>query len=201
MNSLYLPVIDPVFEKLKRSGGWLHFTAGLLILTHAVSHAHERGLSPVYFWCQMIIALDIFILVFAGRNILAALPKINMFFRIVEALFFLGIGIMMLVADKPVSGIFHICLSVAYSWLFYCERNLPAKEMLSFHHTGLSIPGIPESKFLFWSHINQVKARYDSIHIETSSSKSIDFILRKSLDFEELEQIHEFCRHYLKIES
>ncbi len=197
MDSISLPVIHPAFEKLKRScNGW-HIVAGLLILTHALSHVHSQESRPVYFWCQLIISVDIFSLVAAGRDMLSQFPQINLFFRLVEILFFLGIGLIMLSAGKPGTGTVHIGLSLAYSYLFYCERKLRSPEFLSFHHIGVSIPGIPESLFLPWTNINAVNVKYDSIHISTSLDKDICFEWRKNLDFAELEQIHEFCRHYL----
>jgi hypothetical protein len=198
MNSISVSVVHPAFEKLKRSGVWLHFTAALLILTHSISHFHQQQSSPVYFWCQLIIAVDIFILVLAGRDTLTQLPRVNLFFRLVEILFFLGIGLIMLLADQAVTAAIHICLSLVYSFLFYFERGLESGELLSFHHTGVTIPGLPASRFLLWTHINDVETRYDSIFIRTSLDKDIRLDLRKNLGFEELEQIHEFCRHYLK---
>jgi len=197
MDSLSLPVVHPAFEKLKRSGTWLHIVAGLLILSHAISHFHKEESPPVYFWCQLIIALDIFILVLAGRDTLRQLPKVNLFFRLVEILFFLGIGLVMLFAHNWLTAGIHLSLSVVYTYLYYCERSLRSDELLSFHHIGITIPGLPESQFFLWSHINDVEASYDSIHINTSQDKDLSFELRKNLDFAELDQIHEFCRHYL----
>ncbi len=200
MNSISLPVIHPAFEKLKRSGSWLHITAGLLILTHALSHFGHTELNSLYFWCQLIIALDIFILVLAGRNILEQLPRVNLFFRMVEILFFLGISLIQFSEGKWTAAVIHLSLSLAYSYLFYCERKVSqdSEERLSFHHTGITVPGIPDSRFFIWTNINQIEARYDSIRIVTSLDRNFDFDLRKNLDYEELEQIHEFCRHYLK---
>ena len=197
MNSLSLPVIHPAFERLKQSGKWLHFGAGLLILTHALSHIYEKESSPVYFWCQLIIALDILILVFAGRDAISQLPMVNLFFRVVEVVFFLGIGLLMLFAGKTGSGIVHCLLSLAYGYLVYCERRLRSGELLSFHHIGVTIPGLPESQFFIWADINDVEARYDSISIRTATDQQICFDLRRNLEFAELDQIHEFCRHYL----
>jgi hypothetical protein len=198
MDPLSLPVVHPSFEKLKNSGNWLHLTAALLILAHALSHIHQQELKPVYFWCQLLIAVDILLLVLAGKKFLLQMPAINLFFRVVEVLFFSGIGIIMFIADKPFSGIFHICLGIAYVYLIYCERNSINKEILSFYHTGIDIPEIPSNKFLYWSEINHIEAHYDCICIETSTNKKIDLNLRKNLGFEELDQIHEFCRYYLK---
>jgi hypothetical protein len=197
VNSLSLSVVHPSFERLKRSGKWLHLVAGLLILTHALSHAHRTESSPVYFWCQLIISLDILILVLAGRDALSQLPLVNLFFRVVEIVFFLGIGVLMLLGGKTGIAVVHLGLSAAYGYLFYCERNLRSEELLSFHHIGVTIPGIPENRFFSWADINSVEAHYDSIHIRTSGKADLRFDLRRNLEFGELDQIHEFCRHYL----
>src|SRR5882757_2586262 len=142
MDSISLPVVHPTFEKLKHSGRWLHAAAGLLILTHALSHAHRQESPPLYFWCQLLISLDIFILVLAGRDLLL-LPRVNLFFRLVEIVFFLGIGMLMLMAGNEITAIVHFGLSLGYSYLFYCERSLRKKEQLSLHHIGVTIPGLP----------------------------------------------------------
>jgi hypothetical protein len=197
MDTLSLPVVHPASEKLKRNGAWLHVSAGLLIITHAFSHFNQPESSLVYFWCQLIISLDIFILVLAGKDALYQLPRVNLFFRVVEITFFLVIGLMMLLQGKAITSIIHIALGIVYCYLFYCEKKLLEEKLLSFHHIGVTIPGMPESKFLLWTHINDVKANYDSILITTSEEESIVYDLRKNLDFVELEQIHEFCRHYL----
>jgi hypothetical protein len=197
MNSLTIPVYHPAFEKLKRSGRLLHFTAAIVILSHAISHINEPDFSQLYFWCQFILGLDIFLLVFLGRNILLTLPKVNLFFRFVEFIFFLGVGILMLLKAFWISGAFHIAISFLYCYLLYCERKVNTEERLSLHHTGITIPALPDSKFLLWSHINELHAQYDSIEILTSDNKQIRFQFRRNLEFEELDQIHEFCRHYI----
>jgi hypothetical protein len=69
---------------------------------------------------------------------------------------------------------------------------------VALHHTGITIPALPESRFFIWSNISHIEAHYDHIIIDTSLDKSYRFNLRKNLQFEELDQIHEFCRHYLQ---
>jgi len=197
MDSISLPVVHPAFERLKKSGTWLHIAAGLLILTHAISHVHRQETPTLYFWCQVIISLDIFILVLAGREILTELPNINLFFRVVEILFFLVIGLLMVFEGNWITALIHLGLSVGYSYLFYCERSLHREELLSIHHIGITVPGLPDSRFILWTHVNELEAGYDSIRISTSEAQKLSFNLRKNLDFAELEQIHEFCRHYL----
>ncbi|HYF30117.1 MAG TPA: hypothetical protein VD993_03260 [Chitinophagaceae bacterium] len=201
MNSLTIPVFHPAFDKLKRSGRLLHFIAAIIIISHAISHINQPDSSQLYFWCQVILAADIFLLVFLGRNILATLPTVNLFFRFVEFLLFLGIGILLMLKSSWVPGAFHAGVGVMYAYLLYCELRVNTEERLSLHHTGITIPALPESKFLLWSNINRLHAQYDSIEILTSDSKKIRFQFRRNLQFEELDQIHEFCRHYLGEES
>lgn len=197
MNSLNLPVVHPAFQKLKRSGRILHLAAGCLILVHAISHFSEPHTSPIYLGCLLLIAVDIFILVFATKNLLVDMPKINLFFRLVEIVFFIGIGVTMFVEKKWMPGGIHTLLSIAYIYLFYCEKRLNTEECLAIFHTGVSVPAMPESRFLLWAHINGIEAQYDCITITTSQDRVYRFDLRQNLAFEELDQIHEFCRHYL----
>ncbi|MFT3823617.1 MAG: hypothetical protein QM731_06830 [Chitinophagaceae bacterium] len=196
MNSLALPIVHPGFENLKRSGRVLHFAAAGLILAHAISHFSQPHSSPLYLGCLLLIAVDIFILVFAGGNILTELPRVNLFFRLVEFLFFLGIGITMFFEKKWLLGSVHVVLSSAYCYLLYCEKKANTEEFVAIHHTGVSIPALPENKFLIWSQVDHIDAYYDSITINTTE-KTYQFDLRKNLAFEEMDQIHEFCRHYL----
>jgi hypothetical protein len=197
MDSLSLPVTHPSFQRLKQSGRLLHLTAGGLILAHALSHFREPHPSPVYLGCLLLMAVDIFILVFAGKNILSDMPKMNLFFRLIEVLFFVGIGITQFTDARWLVGSIHVSLGLVYSYLFYCEKKISSEEYVAIHHTGVTVPGLPESKFFIWSNINGIDARYDHIVINTSTDRSYRFDLRENLAFEELDQIHEFCRHYL----
>src|SRR4051794_35126145 len=117
MDSISLPVVHPAFERLKKSGTWLHIAAGLLILSPAISHVHRQETPTLYFWCQLIISLDIFILVLAGRETLTELPNINLFFRVVEILFFLVIGLLMIFEGNWITAAIHLALSIGYSYL------------------------------------------------------------------------------------
>ena len=94
-------------------------------------------------------------------------------------------------------GSFHLLLGIAYVYLFYCERTANREERVGIHHTGISIPAFPESKFFLWAQISSLEATYSTITIHTSLGKSYHFELQRNLQFEELDQIHEFCRHYL----
>ena len=197
MDSISLPVVSPRFERLKRSGTWLHLLAAALILAHAVSHFRGESSHTLYFWCLLLISIDIFLLVLVGRDILRQVPRINLLFRLVEIVFFLGIGIFTLLEGHAAAGAFHLLLGIAYGYLFYCERSFRSEETLSIHHTGVSIPDLPESRFLLWTHINDLQANYDSIDITTSEQKALRFDLRQNLHFDELEKIQAFCYFYL----
>jgi hypothetical protein len=198
MNSLALPVVHPAFQKLKRAGRFLHLIAGGLILIHALSHFNQPHSSPVYLACLLFMAVDIFILVMAGKNIAAEMPLVNLFFRLVEIIFFLGIGINSCIHGEWIVGAGHALLSGAYGYLFWCEKRMSTDEYVALHHSGITLPALPKSRFLIWSNINHIEAQYDSITIAASGDKSFHFNLRQNLQFEELDQIHEFCRHYLK---
>jgi len=198
MNSLAIAIVHPAYEQLKRLGRFLHFIAGLLILLNAVHLWQQPHPNQLYVWCQVIIGADILIMVFTSRNLSQELPKINLVFRFIECLLFLGAAAILLVEQNWVMSLTLLIVSAAYGYLAYCEHKASQVEMVAFHHIGITISGIPSSRFFLWSHINQVEARYDSVIIHTSTGKTFHFDLRRNLQFDELDQIHEFCRHYLK---
>ena len=197
MDSLSFPVIAPRLDRLKRTGSRLHVLAGALILAHAISHFRGETTHTLYFWCLLVISLDIFLLVFIGRDLLLQMPKVNLLFRFIEIVFFLGIGSLMFLEGSPVTGLFHLVLGIAYGYLYYCERVFRQEETLSIHHTGITIPDVPDSRFLYWTHINKIVASYDSIDIVTAGDKPLRFQFRNNLKFEELEKVQTFCHFYL----
>src|ERR1700730_14622763 len=158
MNSLAIPIVHPAYEHLKRLGRFLHFVAGVLILINAIHLWQQPHPNYLYFWCQVIIGADILIMVFTSRNLSQELPKINMVFRFIECVIFLGAALAILLEKNWVLGSMLLVISGAYGYLLYCERKATKVEMVAFHHTGVTISGIPSSRFFLWSNINQVEA-------------------------------------------
>lgn len=196
MNAVSLIIIHPAFENLKRAGRLLHLLAGMAILANAFSLYRNPTINPVYFWCQLIVAIDIVLLVFLTRNLVEELPKINLAFRLTETLTLLAAAIIFFSEERYTMSLALLVVSMAFAYLLYCEQKVNQPEILSIHHTGISLPGLPSGQFFIWSKINAIEARYDSIQIQTAD-KSWQFPLRKNIGFEELDQIHDFCKHYL----
>jgi len=198
MNGLAIAIIHPAYEKLKRTGRPLHFIAALLILFNAIHQLQQPILNHLYFWCQLFIGIDILIVAITNRNLVLELPKMNTVFRFIECVLFLGAAAIMLLENNWIMGIVLLLVSASYAYFLYCEQKINTEEMVKFNHIGITISGMPQSEFFLWSRINHVDIRYDSISIDTAGNKKYRFSLRQNLQFEELDQIHEFCRHYLK---
>jgi hypothetical protein len=198
MNGLAISIVHPAYENLKKMGRFLHFIAGLLILLNAIHQLQQPVLNHLYFWCQLIIGLDILVVVFTNRNLVQELPKMNMVFRFIECIIFLGAAGILLSEDNWLMGAVLVLISGAYGYLLYCEKQISTLEMVKFNHIGITISNLPQSEFFLWSRINNIDIRYDSVSILTSDNKQYYFPLRQNLQFDELDQIHEFCRHYLK---
>ena len=197
MNSLTLPVVHPSFQRLKKNAGSLHLTAAGLILTHAITHFEKSNYDFFYTGCLIFIAVDISILAIAARHVLTELPRVNLLFRAIEFLFFLGIATELLFREQWINSIIHFIFSLSYIYLFYCEKKVVAGERICIHHTGIDIPALPACHFLNWATITRLESSYSDLTIDTTSRKTYHFKLQHNLQFEELDQIHEFCRHYL----
>lgn len=198
MNAMAITIIHPAYENLKRMGRFFHVIAALVIFANAIHQLQQPILNHLYFWCQLIVGIDIVIVVFANRNLVQELPRINSIFRFIECLIFFGAAAILLTEKNWIMGSVLVLVAAAYGYLLYCEQKITLAEMVKFNHIGITVAGLPESEFFLWSRINDIDIRYDSISILTSDNKKLHFALRQNLQFEELDQIHEFCRHYLK---
>ena len=197
MNGISISIVHPAFEQFKRLAWFMHIVAAAMILAQAFHGYHLASSSPIFSWCLAIVAIDIFILVLSNRNLLQELPRVNLIFRSIECLVFISVAVVLILRQDWVMGGTVALVSIGYAFLFYCEKQAASTASVRFNHTGITISGIPESRFLIWTKIQKVLVRYDSICIDTSDQKILYYPLHKKLDYEELEQIHEFCRHYL----
>jgi hypothetical protein len=198
MNALAINIVHPAYENLKRTGRFFHLVAGLIIILNSIHELQLPKINHLYFWCQLFIGADILIMALTSRNLAQDLPKVNMIFRSIECVIFLGAAMILLMETNWIMGAVLILISTAYAYLMFCEHRIYYTERVTFHHMGVTISGIPSSRFFVWAAINRIDAHYDSIIIETAQNKTYHFNLRQNLRFEELDQIHEFCRHYLK---
>ena len=192
-----LPVIHPAFELLKRSARILHFIAASLILVNALYELQAHDVSKILCYSQMVIAVDIFLLVFFGGVILVEAPRLNLIFRFIEAPALMGIAFNLMADGHNWFGGVHLLFSFGYFFLFYREWRVLRSESVDIRSTGITIPNFIKDAEIGWNEIKSILPRYHSIIIKTIRNKTIQFQLRKNLKIEELEQIDEFCQKHL----
>jgi hypothetical protein len=192
-----IPVVHPSFELLKSASRLLHFMAAAFIALDAVHHlsVHQGGRLVCY--AQLIIATDIFILLFFGAAMLCTTPRIGLLFRLIEALTFLGLGATLASEGHPLLGAVHFAMSAAYFFLWQREYKISVSESIEIKPTGITVPQFFAHAELSWPDIKSVMPKYHSIIIETFKKKQVHFQLRHNLKIEELQQIDEFCSRHL----
>lgn len=193
-----IPVVHPGFELLKRSARLLHLVAATVILVNALYQWQQYNASHLLCITQLIIAVDIFVLLFAGGPILHESPRLNLVFRLIEAAVLLGIGLNMVQDGRLIAGWFHLLLATSFFLLLYRERRAAHAEAVNITHTGITLPNLNRDAEISWGDIRQIVPYYQTIVIETLRRRKIKFNLRKNLKIEELEQINEFCQKHLR---
>ncbi|MFN8251302.1 MAG: hypothetical protein U0V75_05415 [Ferruginibacter sp.] len=192
-----LPVVHPAFELLKRSARILHFIAASVILINAIHILNAHDGNKVLCYTQMIIAVDIYLLVFFGGVVLVEAPRLNLIFRLIEALALFGIAITLFEDGHHSLGFLHGLASAGYLFLFYREWRVVRSEAVDIRSTGISFPNFVKDAEIGWNEIKRIIPKYHSIFIETLRNQQIEFNLRQNLKIEELEQIDDFCRKHL----
>lgn len=192
-----LPVVHPAFELLKRSARILHFIAASVILINAIHILQAHNGSKVLCYTQMVIAADIFMLVFFGGVVLIEAPRLNLVFRLIEALTLFGISVTLMEDGHAWFGLLHLTASVGYLFLFYREWRVIRSEAVDIKATGISFPNFVKDAEIGWNEIKSIMPKYHSIIIETFRNQKIEFNLRQNLKIDELEQIDDFCKKHL----
>ncbi len=196
-NQYSIPVVHPAFELLKRSARILHFIAASIILINAVFDLQAHHGNNILYYTQIIIAADIYLLVFLGGSLLAEAPRLNLIFRFIETLTLTGIGLMLILNGAAWYGFIHLLLSGGYLFLFYREWRVIHSEAVNIKSTGITLPNFVRDAEIGWNEIKSIIPKYHSIIIETFRNRRIQFQLRKNLKIEELEQIDAFCQKHL----
>jgi hypothetical protein len=192
-----LQIVHPAFELLKRSARVLHFIAASVILIDALHLLQVHNGNKVLCYTQMVIAADIFILVFFGGVLLIEAPRLNLIFRLIEVLTIFGISITLMGDGHNWFGLVHLIVSGGYLFLFYREWRVIRSEAVDITQTGITVPNFVKDAEIGWHEIKNIIPQYHSIIIETLRDKKIEFDLRKNLKIDELEQIDDFCRKHL----
>jgi hypothetical protein len=192
-----IPVVHPAFELLKRSARILHFIAASAILINALHILQAHNGNKLFCYSQMVIAADVFLLVFFGGVLLIEAPRMNLIFRLIEALTLLGIGMTLIDDGHKWYGAFHLLAAAGYFFLFKRERRVLQSEAIDIKSTGITVPDFVKDAEISWNEIKTIIPKYHSIIIETLRHKKMEFNLRRNLKIDELEQIDDFCKKHL----
>jgi hypothetical protein len=194
-----LQIVHPAFELLKRSARVLHFIAASIIVINALHLLQAHNASSILCYTQIVIAADVYMLVFFGGVLLIEAPRLNLIFRLIETLTIFGIAITLISDGHSWFGLVHLLVSAGYFFLFYREWRVLRSEAVDIKQTGISVPNFVMDAEIGWHEIKSIIPKYHSIIIETLRDKKIEFNLRENLKIDELGQIDEFCRKHMVV--
>ena len=193
-SPLSVSIVHPAYNNLKKFSPILHFLAGLVFL--AAGGYEFRMDNRITAFCEIVIGIDVIVLAFM-RGIAEQSSRLNASFRLIEVLVFGGLTILAILEQSWVTGAILTLATGMYYYVFHCEKKMISREKVSVHHLGVTISNFPRDKELSWEQIRQLDAYPHSITIYTHRNKIHRFEFQKAIAFDELEQIHEFCQHYL----
>lgn len=197
-SPLSVSIVHPAYSNLKKISPILHFLAGTVFIAAA---AYEfRMDNRITAFCEIVIGIDVITLAFM-RGFAEEATRLNATFRFIEVLVFGGLTILAALDQSWITAALMALATGMYYYVFHCERKIINSERVSVHHLGVTISNFPKDKELNWEDIRDLEAHPHSITIRTFRNKTLRFEFQKAIAFEELEQIHEFCRHYLNTSS
>lgn len=198
MNGLAIYIIHPDFEKVKQAGRWLHLLAAILILTHAFSNYHSPETEKLYSWCQIFLGIDILVIIALNKELVKEQPRTNRLLRLIEIIMFLATALILAFHQNWLTATGFFLFTLLFSYQFFCEGKASEPEYIAIHHTGITISGLPESRFLKWSEVNSLELDDTQVSIATTEGKLLRFSLSRTVEEDEKEQVANFNHYYLK---
>jgi hypothetical protein len=196
-SPLSVSIVHPAYSNLKKISPILHFLAGTVFIAAAIYEIKMDNRITAF--CEIIIGVDVITLAFM-RGFAEESTHLNASFRLIEVIVFGGLTILAGLDQAWITAVLMALSTGMYYYVFHCERKTINSERVSVHHLGVTISNFPKDKELDWEDIRELHALPHSITIRTFRNKTYRFEFQKAIAFDELEQIHEFCRHYLKSE-
>lgn len=197
-SPLSVSIVHPAYSNLKKISPILHFLAGTVFI--AAATYEFRMDNRITAFCEIVIGIDVIALAFM-RGFAEESSRLNATFRLIEVMVFGGLTILAGLEQSWITTSLMALATGMYYYVFHCERKTINNERVSVHHLGVTISNFPKDKELDWEHIQELQALPHSITIRTVHNKTHRFEFQKAIAFDELEQIHEFCQHYLNSES
>jgi len=198
MTPIAFPVLHPARRLLLRRGSRIHLAAAALITANAVAYTRMPGASPVYFWCQLIVAADILLLVLADGETLRESPSFGLFFRLAECLLFLMAGVLLLRNGQLAMGISQLAVTIFYNWVFYREWRANRMLRITVQHIGITIPGDPLDIFLPWGQVRSIACTNGEWQIQSLSGRSWSIEIGEEPEEELLSALEAYQDHYLR---
>lgn len=195
---LSLSIVHPAYSNLKKYSPFLHFFAGLVFIAGACYDLNANNRITAI--CELIIGLDVIVLAFL-KQVAEESTRLNASFRLIEVIVFAGLFTLAILDKEWITAALLITAAGMYAYVFHCELKLIQHEKVAIHHLGVTISSFPKDKELDWEQIAAIEALPHSITIRTRRQKTYRFEFQNAIAFVELEQIHDFCRHYLNAES
>ena len=193
-SPLSISIVHPAYSNLKKISPILHFLAGMVFIAAAIYEIKMDNRITAF--CEIVIGIDVIALAFM-RGFAEESTRLNASFRLIEVIVFGGLTILAVLDQSWITVVLMAVATCMYYYVFHCERKIINSERVAVHHLGVSICNFPKDKELEWDQIRELEALPHSITIHTTRNKTLRFEFQKAIAFDELEQIHEFCRHYL----
>jgi hypothetical protein len=195
---LSVSIVHPGYNNLKKFSPLLHFLAGLVFIAGAYNEFVMDNRITAF--CEAVIGADVIALAFM-KKFAEESSHTNATFRLIETIVFAGLFVLAVLDQSYFIAAFLLIATGMYAYIFHCEKKLIQQEKVSVHHLGITISNFPKDKHLDWEEIALLEALPHSITITTKKQKIHRFEFQKAIAFGELEQIHEFCSHYLNAGS
>ncbi|HEU4469896.1 MAG TPA: hypothetical protein VFR58_02330 [Flavisolibacter sp.] len=192
--------IDGV-ESRRRSAGLLHMVIGFFLIAKGADlyrYLEYKNFLPVI---PVLLVASFSIFYGFLRKKLDPLAVNNQRLRLVQAVTFFALGLMLANVGRPVDYIGVFLFVLLSLMLLFSERRVFQETAIELGEAGIRIPGNYRDHLLGWSELTSVVVREDFLTIFHKKEKYLQYKVMQDLSTLELAKMNAFCKERIEEEN
>jgi hypothetical protein len=125
----------------------------------------------------------------------------NHWLRLVQAVIFTALGILLTASSRPVDYISVFVFTILTLTLMFSERRIFQETAITLSGEGINIPGYYRDHLVSWQEVSEVVVREDFITIFHIKQKYLQYQVKQDLSILEVAKMNAFCRERIEERS
>jgi hypothetical protein len=185
-------------ENRRRNAGLLHVVSGFFMIINIATYYRLTEYHNFIPLIPLLLVASISLFYGLFRRKLDWNAKYNFWLRLIEAISFFILGILMTTVGRSIDYIGIFVFTLLSIMLLFSEKRIFQETLIQLNENGIVIPAIYKDHMIEWSELSNVVVREDFITIFHADEKYLQYQVKEDLSTLEVAKLNAFCREKIE---